>query len=96
MSEVVPSSEARTRLPSLMDELAANPDDIVVIGRQRRREVVMLSAHRYDEIVAREQALGDLAWAVFATERTRNPTSAPVSWEDALRRRAARERDQDG
>jgi hypothetical protein len=49
--------------------------------------VVVLSAERYDEMVEREDLVRDLAWAVFAQDRIEHPTSAPVSWDDAQRRR---------
>ncbi len=87
MPDVVPSAEARTRLPQLIDELLAHPDGAIEIGRQRRREVVMLNASRYDELMKRQDAVRDLAWALFADERIDNPTSGPISWEEAQRRR---------
>ena len=65
----------------------SDPERTVELGRQRRREVVLVSASRYDEMVAREELVRDLAWAAFAEERIEHPTSSPVSWEEAQRRR---------
>lgn len=91
-SDVLASAEARSRLPQLIEELVADPDRAVEVGRQRRREVVVLSAVRYDEMREREELVRDLAWAAFAAERIEHPTSAPVSWQSAQRRRARRKR----
>lgn len=71
----------------MIEEIVEHPDVVYEVGRQRRREVVVLSATRYDAIAEREEALRDLAWAAFAQDRIENPTSEPVSWEEALRRR---------
>ncbi|MHB8695611.1 MAG: hypothetical protein ACYDHH_30690 [Solirubrobacteraceae bacterium] len=86
--DVLPSAEARTQLPRLIEEIAADPEVTFEVGRHRRREVVLVSASRYDEMVAREELVRDLAWAAFAEERIEHPTSPPVSWEEAQRRRA--------
>jgi PHD/YefM family antitoxin component YafN of YafNO toxin-antitoxin module len=88
--DVLPSAEARSQLPRLIEEIAADPEVTFEVGRQRRREVVLLSAARYDEMLEREELVRDLAWAAFAQERIENPTSAPVSWAEAERRRARR------
>ena len=85
--DVLPSAEARSRLPRLIEEIVSDPERTVELGRQRRREVVLVSASRYDEMVAREELVRDLAWAAFAEERIEHPTSSPVSWEEAQRRR---------
>jgi PHD/YefM family antitoxin component YafN of YafNO toxin-antitoxin module len=87
MTDVIASAEARERLPKLIEELVAEPKETFEVGRQRRREVVLISASRYDEMVAREDAVRDLAWSLFALDRVENPTSEPVSWEEAQRRR---------
>jgi PHD/YefM family antitoxin component YafN of YafNO toxin-antitoxin module len=87
---VLASTEARTRLPEMIAELIAHPEETFVVGRQRQREVVLMSVSRYDEMVQRERALGDLAWMLFAEERSERPTGPPVSWEEAQRRRAER------
>jgi PHD/YefM family antitoxin component YafN of YafNO toxin-antitoxin module len=87
--EVLASAEARSRLPQLIEELVSHPELAVAVGRQRRREVVVLSAARYDEMLEREELVSDLAWAVFAQERLEHPTSPPIGWEDAQRRRDA-------
>ncbi len=87
--EVLASAEARSRLPQLIAELVSNPELTVEVGRQRRREVVVLAAGRYDEMLEREELVRDLAWATFAQERVEHPTSEPLSWEDAQRRRPA-------
>lgn len=71
----------------LIDELIAHPDGKFEVGRQRRREVVLVAASRYDEMIEREDAVRDLAWAVFATDRVESPTSEPVGLEDARVRR---------
>lgn len=84
---VIPSTEARTNLPRIIGDLVEHPEQIVEIGRQRRREVVVLSAERYDAIVKREEAVRDLAWVAFAQERIEHPTGEPVSWEEARQRR---------
>jgi hypothetical protein len=47
----------------------------------------VIAASRYDEMIARMDAVRDIAWSVFATERVANPTSDPIPLEDALRRR---------
>lgn len=88
--EVLPSAEARTRLPQLIDEISSDPDLTIEVGRQRRREVVLVSVARYDEMLEREQLVNDMAWAVFAQERTEHPSGPPVSWDDAQRRRTRR------
>lgn len=85
---VLPSAEARTQLPRLIDEIASHPEVTIELGRQRRREVVLVSAARYDEMLERERLVEDLAWAVFAEERVEHPTSTPVSWDEAQRRRS--------
>ena len=87
MPDVLPSSEARSRLPQLIEELVAHPGERVEVGRQRRREVVFVAASRYDEMVQREDSVRDLAWALFAQERLENPTSDPIRWEEAQARR---------
>lgn len=71
----------------MIEEIVEHPNVIYEVGRQRKREVVVLSAARYDAIVEREEALRDLAWAAFAQDRIEHPTSAPLSWEEAQRRR---------
>lgn len=86
-NEVLASIEARNRLPRLIEELVSHPERAVEVGRQRRREVVVLAAARYDEMLEREQLVSDLAWAAMAQQRIEHPTSAPVSWEEAQRRR---------
>lgn len=88
--DVLPSAEARTQLPRLIEEIASHPDLTVEMGRQRRREVVLVSASRYDEMLEREQLVNDLAWAAFAQDRIEHAASAPVSWDEAQRRRARR------
>lgn len=88
-TDVLASTEARSRLPELIEELVSHPELAVEVGRQRRREVVVLSAARYDEMLEREELVRDLAWAAFAQERIERPTSAPVSWRQAQRRRKA-------
>jgi PHD/YefM family antitoxin component YafN of YafNO toxin-antitoxin module len=88
--DVLPSAEARSQLPRLIEEIAADPGVTFEVGRQRRREVVLLSAARYDEMLERDELVRDLAWAAFAQERIENATSAPVSWAEAQRRRARR------
>jgi PHD/YefM family antitoxin component YafN of YafNO toxin-antitoxin module len=87
MAQVLASTEARTRLPELIDDLVSDRQQAVEVGRQRRREVVVIAASRYDEMIARMDAVRDIAWSVFATERVANPTSDPIPLEDALRRR---------
>jgi PHD/YefM family antitoxin component YafN of YafNO toxin-antitoxin module len=84
---VLASTEARDQLPKLIDELVAHPDETFEVGRQRRREVVLVAASRYDEMVEREDAVRDLAWALFAEARIDSPTSEPISWKEAQRRR---------
>jgi len=86
-NHVIPSTEARSRLPSIIEELVEQPDRTYEVGRQRRREVVLLSASRFDDFTEREAALSDLAWAAFAAERVAHPSSEPLSWEEARRRR---------
>lgn len=76
----------------MIEEIAEHPDVVYEVGRQRKREVVVLSAARFDEIVEREEALRDLAWAAFAQDRIENPSSEPLSWEEAQRRRRERAR----
>jgi PHD/YefM family antitoxin component YafN of YafNO toxin-antitoxin module len=88
--DVLPSAEARAQLPRLIEEIAAHPDVTVEMGRQRRREVVLVSAARYDEMLERERLVEDLAWAAFAQERIEHPTGSPVSWDEAQRRRSRR------
>ncbi|WP_027005041.1 hypothetical protein [Conexibacter woesei] len=87
MADVLASAEARDKLPSLIKEITAHPEITVEVGRQRRREVVIVNANRYDEMVRREDALRDVAWAVFASDRIEHPTSEPISWDDAQRLR---------
>jgi len=88
--DVLPSAEARSQLPRLIEEIASHPEVTVELGRQRRREVVLVSAARYDEMLERERLVEDLAWAAFAQERIEHPTSPPVSWDEAQRRRSRR------
>jgi PHD/YefM family antitoxin component YafN of YafNO toxin-antitoxin module len=88
--DVLPSTEARTRFPKMIERIAADPDETFVVGRQRRREVVVMSASRYDGLVERESELADLAWLLFAEDRIAHPTGPPVSWEEAQRRRSER------
>ena len=88
--DVLPSAQARSKLPQLIEEIASHPDVTVELGRQRRREVVLVSAARYDEMLERERLVEDLAWATFAQERLEHPTSPPVSWDEAQRRRSRR------
>jgi PHD/YefM family antitoxin component YafN of YafNO toxin-antitoxin module len=85
--DTLSSSDARTKLPKLIEQVSGDPTLTVAIGRQRRREVVLVSAQRFDEFTERERLVGDLAWALFAQARVDAPTSAPVSWEEAMRRR---------
>lgn len=87
MTQVLASTEARDRLPKLIEQLVEHPEDTVEVGRQRRREVVILAAERYDEMIDREEAVRDVMWTLFAEDRIANPTSKPVSWEGAQRRR---------
>lgn len=87
-TEVLPSSEARRKLPGLIKGFVDDPERTVVIGRQRKREAVMLSASRFDEMTRVNELARDIAWAEFARERAENPTSEPVSWDEAQRRRA--------
>lgn len=86
-NDVIPSAEARSRLPSIIQELVEQPDRTYEVGRQRRREVVLLSASRFDDFAEREDALSDLAWAAFAQERVEHPSSEPLNWEEAQQRR---------
>lgn len=88
-TEVIPSAEARSKLPQLIKELVEHPESTVEVGRQRKREVVVLAAERYDQLMEQISSLRDLAWAAYAQERVENPTSEPVSWEEAQRRRRA-------
>ena len=74
--EVLASAEARSRLPQLSDELVAHPEQTIEVGRQRRREVVVLAAGRYDEMLEREDLVRDLAWVAFAQERIEHPQRA--------------------
>src|SRR5260370_10520757 len=83
--DVLPSAEARMKLPRLIEQLAAEPDVTFELGRHRRREAVLVSAARFDEMLEREQMVSDLAWALFAQSRIEHPTSPPVSWHDAQR-----------
>lgn len=87
MDQVLASTEAREQLPKLIQRLVSHPEKRVELGRQRRREVVLVAASRYDEMVQREDAVRDIAWALFAGERVENPTSAPIPLEEARRRR---------
>jgi PHD/YefM family antitoxin component YafN of YafNO toxin-antitoxin module len=88
--DVLASAEARSQLPRLIDEIASHPEVTVELGRQRRREAVLVSAARYDEMLERERLVSDIAWAAFAQERVEHPTSPPVSWDEAQRRRSRR------
>lgn len=88
MADVLASAEARQRFPSLINEIAAHPEMAVEVGRQRRREVVIVNAERYDQLIQREDAVRDISWALFAQERTEHPTSDPISWEEAQRLRS--------
>jgi len=88
--EVLPSAEARSQLPRLIDEIASHPEVTVEVGRQRRCEVVLVSAERYDRMLERERLVEDLAWAAFGQERVEHPTSPPVGWDEAQRRRSRR------
>ena len=90
MPQVLGSAEAREQLPQLIETLVKHTDETVEVGRHRRREVVILSAERYDRLIAETEALNDAAWAAFGAERIEDPTSAPVSWEEAQRRRRRR------
>ena len=86
---VLASAEARNQLPRLIEQLIADPEAAVEVGRQRRREVVVLSVERYDAMLEREQLIADVGWAAFAAERVAQPSSAPVTWDDAQRRARA-------
>jgi PHD/YefM family antitoxin component YafN of YafNO toxin-antitoxin module len=88
--DVLPSAQARSKLPQLIEQITSHPDVTVELGRQRRREVVLVSAARYDEMLERERLVEDLAWAAFAQERLEHPTSPPVGWDEAQRRRSRR------
>lgn len=90
MTQVLGSAEAREQLPQLIQTLVEHTAETVEIGRHRRREVVILSADRYDTILEQNEMLNNLAWAAFAAERVDNPTSAPISWEEAQARRRRR------
>lgn len=90
MSDVLPSSEAAHQLRALIEQLLAHPEETVEVGREQEREAVLVAASRYDEMVEREQAVRDLAWALFAEDRTENPVGEPVSWEEAQSRRRSR------
>jgi hypothetical protein len=87
MDQVLASTEAREQLPKLIQGLISHPESRVELGRQRRREVVLVAATRYDEMIQREDAVRDIAWALFAKERIESPTSGPIPWEDAQRKR---------
>jgi hypothetical protein len=71
----------------MLERLAEHPEEQFEIGRQRRREAVLVAATRYDEMIEREEAVRDLAWALFALDRVEQRTSAPVTWGEAQRRR---------
>ena len=90
--DVLPGGEARTRLPRLIEEIAAQPEVTVDVGRHRRREVVLVSAERFDEMVERDHLVHDLAWAAFAQQRIERSGSPPVDWDEAQRRRRLRRR----
>ena len=90
MGQVLGSAEAREQLPQLIEALVSHAAESVEVGRHRRREVVMLSADRYDALLEEMEALNNLARGAFADERVENPTSAPVGWEEAQRRRRRR------
>ena len=90
MPQVLGSAEARDKLPYLIQTLVEHPVETVEIGRHRRREVVIISADRYDKLIEENEALNDLAWAAFAVDRTENRTSAPVGWDEAQQRRRRR------
>lgn len=90
MPQVLGSAEAREQLPKLIETLVAHAAETIEIGRHRRREVVIISADRYDELLEQNEALNDLAWVAFSADRTENPTSAPVSWEETQQRRRRR------
>jgi len=87
MDQVLASTEAREQLPKLIQGLINHPEKRVEFGRQRRREVILVAASRYDEMVQREDAVRDIAWALFAGERIETPTGPPISWDEARRRR---------
>lgn len=87
-TDVLPSSEARRILPGLLEALAEDPGQTVAVGRQRKREAILLSASRYDEIIRVNDLARNIAWAEFARDRIEDPTSEPVSWEEAQHRRA--------
>lgn len=90
MPQVLGSAEAREQLPHLIETLVEHTGETVEIGRHRRREVVIMSVDRFDKIVEENEVLTNLAWAAFSAERIENPSSAPVSWEEAQRRRRRR------
>lgn len=90
MPQVLGSAEARDKLPQLIETLVEHTAEMVEVGRHRRREVVIISADRYDKMVEQNEALNDVVWAAFAADRIENPTSAPVSWDEAQRRRRRR------
>ncbi|MGI8750090.1 MAG: hypothetical protein ACR2J6_06020 [Thermoleophilaceae bacterium] len=92
MPDVLASAEARRRLPKMIEELVAHREEQYEVGRQRRREVVVVAASRFDEMMEREAAVQDLAWAAFAQERVENPASGPVSRQAAQSRRRHRRR----
>ena len=75
--DVLTSAEGRSQLPRLIEEIASYPDVTVELGRQRRREVVLVSAARYDEMLEREQLIEHPAWAAFAEERIEHPQAGP-------------------
>lgn len=85
--EVLPSSEARRELPKIIESLSSGTADIYEVGRQRKREVVIMSASHFDEMSRVSDLARDIAWAEFASDRIANPTSLPVSWDEAQRRR---------
>lgn len=74
----------------MIETLVAHDADAIEVGRHRRREVVMIAADRYDALLEQNAALTDLGWAAFAAERVENPTSDPVDWDEAQRRRRRR------
>jgi hypothetical protein len=76
--------------PSIDWEIRPHPEVTVELGRHRRRQIVRVSAARYDEMLERERLVEDLAWAAFAQERLEHPTSPPVGWDEAQRRRSRR------
>lgn len=83
MPGVIPSAEARERLPQLIVALVADPAISYEIGRHRRREAVLMSAARYDAMLERDAAVRDIAWAAFAAERVESAQGQPVTWGQA-------------